>query len=66
MPTDVFYRERGRYGSLLRSREADDPELIAAKNLMLEEALVEAVRRAMLKAPAMTDAVRQRVIGLLS
>jgi hypothetical protein len=62
----TYMQARGRYASLTRDRESGDPELIAAKHTMQEEALVIAITRALAKAPPMTDAIRARIIGLLS
>jgi hypothetical protein len=62
----TFRQARGRYASLTRDRPADDPELVAARQQMQEIALVNAIEKALTKAPAMTDAIRARIIGLLS
>ena len=66
MPTDIFLRERARYGALVRSRKADDHELLAARALMAEESLVDAISKALAKAAPLTPAVRERILGLLS
>jgi hypothetical protein len=66
MPTDIFFRERARYGALVRSRRPGDPELVAARALMAEESLVDAIAKALAKAPPLTPAVRERILGLLS
>jgi hypothetical protein len=62
----TFLQARGRYASLTRDRAPDDPELVAAKRTMQEIALVNAIERALTKAPPMTDELHQRIIGLLS
>jgi hypothetical protein len=62
----TFLQDRGRYASLTRDRAPGDPALVAAKHTMQEEALVIAITRALAKAPPMTDAIRARIIGLLS
>jgi hypothetical protein len=62
----TYMQARGRYASLTRDREPGDPELIAAKHTMQEEALVIAVEKALAKAPPMTAELRARIIGLLS
>jgi hypothetical protein len=62
----TYMQARGRYASLTRDREPGDPELIAAKHTMQEEALVIAITRALAKAPPLTDELRGRIIGLLS
>lgn len=59
-------RERGRYAALLRSRAADDPELLEARRRMREEAFVAAVRRALAKAPPITPTLRARIDALLA
>jgi hypothetical protein len=66
VPTELFYQERARYGALVRSRQAGDPELVAARALMAEESLVDAINKALAKAPPLTPAVRERILGLLS
>jgi hypothetical protein len=65
MATEDFYRYRGAVGSLTRSRPADDPELVEARPAMAEETLVDAVAKALRKAPALAPQARQRVIALL-
>jgi hypothetical protein len=64
--TRTFRAERARYASLTRSRTPDDPELIASRQLMLEQAFIDAIDRALSKAPPMTPDVRERIVGLLS
>jgi hypothetical protein len=65
MATKTFYRERAKVGSLTRSRQPDDPELVAACALMAEESLVDAIAKALSKAPPLTRAVRERINALL-
>jgi hypothetical protein len=65
MATEDFYRYRGVVGSLTRSRPADDPELLAARLRMAEESLVDAIAKALKKAPPLTRAVRERINALL-
>ena len=65
MATDIFYRERAKVGSLTRSRQPDDPELVAARAVMAEESLVDAIAKALSKAPSLTRAVRERINALL-
>jgi hypothetical protein len=62
----TYPQARGRYASLSRDREPNDPELVAARHTMQEIALVNAIERALTKAPPMTDELRARIIGLLS
>jgi hypothetical protein len=66
VPTELFYQERARYGALTRSRNPDDPELLASRAVMDEESLVDAIAKALAKAPPLTPAVRERILGLLS
>jgi hypothetical protein len=65
MATKTFYRERAKVGSLSRSRPSDDPELLTARSLMAEESLVDAVAKALRKAPPLAPQARERVIALL-
>jgi hypothetical protein len=62
----TYLQARGRYASLSRDREPNDPELVAAQRTMQEIALVNAIEKALAKAPPMTDELRARIIGLLS
>ncbi|MGB8500811.1 hypothetical protein [Mycobacterium sp.] len=48
------------------SRQPNDPELLAARALMAEESLVDAIAKALKKAPPMTPQVRERVLGCSS
>jgi hypothetical protein len=43
----------------------DDPELVAARAVMAEESLVDAIAKALSKAPSLTRAVRERINALL-
>jgi hypothetical protein len=40
--------------------------LLAARALMAEESLVDAINKALAKAPPLTPAVHERILGLLS
>jgi hypothetical protein len=62
----TFMQARGRYASLTRDREPDDPELVAARQQMQEIALVNAIDKALAKAPPITEELRARIIALLS
>ena len=44
---------------------ADDPELVAARAVMAEESLVDAIAKALSKTPPLTRAVRERINALL-
>ncbi len=59
-------RERGRYAALLRSRTADDPDLLKARRRMREEALVNAIERALKNSPPLTTELRARIETLLA
>jgi hypothetical protein len=59
-------RARGRYAALLRSRAADDPELLEAQRCLREEALIAAIGRALKKAPPLTLELRARIGALLT
>ncbi len=59
-------RERGRYAALLRSRAADDPDLLEARRLMRQEALVNAIERALKNSPPLTTELRARIDVLLA
>jgi hypothetical protein len=61
----TYLQARGRYASLTRDREPHDPELVAAKHTMQEIALVDAIEKALAKAPTpMSDEVLARIIAL--
>jgi hypothetical protein len=62
----TFGQARGRYASLTRDRPPNDPVLLAARHEMQEAALMNAVEKALAKAPPMTDELRARILGLLS
>ena len=59
-------RERGRYAALLRSRACDDPDLLQAHRRMREEALVNAIGRALKNSPPLTTDLRARIEALLA
>ena len=66
MSTSTFRSERARYASLTRSRPADDPELVASRQRMLEQGLIDAIDRALQKAAPITGKVHERIVALLS
>ena len=66
MSTSTFRSERARYASLTRSRPADDPELVASRQRMHEQGLIDAIDRALQKAPPITGKVHERIIALPS
>jgi hypothetical protein len=45
----TYLQARGRYASLTRDRQPNDPELVAAKRTMQEIALVDAIEKALAK-----------------
>lgn len=59
-------RERGRYAALLRSRASDDPDLLQARRLMREEALVNAIARALRNSAPINTELRARINALLA
>ena len=61
-----FRVQRGRVAVLTRFRDPTDPELLDARRRMGEEALVEAVAKAVAKAPPITSSLRQRVLNLVA
>ena len=65
MSTTSFHVHRARLASLSRSRPPDDPELVETRLCMQEEVLVNAITRALQKAPPMTPQLRERIIALL-
>ncbi|WP_208862488.1 hypothetical protein [Mycolicibacterium conceptionense] len=62
----AMHEHRARVAALTRSRTPDDPALLDARAKMREEALVNAIERALAKAPPLTHEVRSRIVGLLS
>lgn len=58
-------RERGRVAALSRSRSADDPELIAARQNLKTERLADHIAKVVGEAPPLTEAQRDRLAGLL-
>lgn len=58
--------ERARIASLSRSREADDPELVEARQRLRTVMLAETIRTAVEAAPPMTRDQRRYLAGLLT
>lgn len=58
--------QHAHVAALARHRAPDDPDLMTARAKLREEALVRAVEKALAKSPPLTDAVRQRIVGLLA
>lgn len=61
-----FHEERARVAVLSRYHPYDYPELVAARQRMNEEVLVNAVTKALAKAPPLRPEVRDRIVALLS
>jgi hypothetical protein len=57
--------ERARVASLTRSREPDDPDLVAARQNLRAERLAEHVARVLNELPPLTDQQIERVAALL-
>jgi len=58
--------ERARVASLTRSREPDDPELVAARRNMRAERLADHVRKVVDQAPPLTSEQRARIAAILN
>jgi hypothetical protein len=61
-----FRIQRGRAAVLTRFRDPADPELLDARRRMREEAFLEAIAKALAKAPPLKADLRQRAIDLLA
>ena len=61
-----FFIQRGRAAALTRFRDPADPELLDARRRMSEESFLEAIAKALAKAPGLSPELRQRAIRLLS
>lgn len=57
--------DRARVASLTRSRTADDPELIAARQQLKTQRLADYIQRTMDAAPPLTMEQRDRLARLL-
>jgi hypothetical protein len=60
-----YTHHRARVAALRRYRAPHDSEVVSERQLLAEEKLVNAVERALAKAPPLSDEVRSRIIGLL-
>ena len=65
MITPEFRVERARFASLVRHRDDDDRELVAAHQSMQEQVLLNAIDKALAAAPPLTPEMRSRRVGLL-
>lgn len=64
-PSPRWTSHRARLASLSRSREPDDPDLIAARRDLKAARLTEYVARTVDDFPPLTDEQRSRVAALL-
>lgn len=64
--SDRFRSERARVAVLTRYRNPTDPVLLAARRRMHEEVLVDAIAKALTKAPPLTPTVCDRIISLVA
>jgi hypothetical protein len=62
----TWTHERARIASLSRSRDADDPDLIAARRNLRVERLADYITRTVESAPPLTPEQRDRLALLLS
>lgn len=58
-------RERAKVASLSRSREADDPELVGARQRLKAARLEDHVAKVLASAPPLSDEQRERIGQLL-
>jgi len=61
----TWKHERARVASLTRSRPADDPDLVDARQKLKAERLAEHVTKVVAQAPPLTPAQRDRIAVLL-
>lgn len=57
--------ERARIAGMTRSRPADDPDLLAARQNFKALRLEDHIRRVVSEAPPLTDAQRDRIATIL-
>ena len=62
----TWTHERARVASLTRSRAADDPDLVSARQNLKAERLAEYIRKTVDSAPPLTPEQRDRLALLLS
>jgi hypothetical protein len=63
--TSAFNHHRGRVAALSRSRTADDPELVDARQNMRAERLAAYIEKVVAQAPPLTLEQRDRLALLL-
>ena len=61
----VIKSGRGRVAALSRSRQPDDPELLAARRDLAADVISDHIARIVAKAPPLTDEQRDRIATLL-
>lgn len=61
----MWTSERARYASLTRSREPDDPDLLAARRDLRAARAEDYIRDLVAAAPPLTDVQRERLAVLL-
>ena len=64
-PTATRFAARARLNSLQRYRQADDPDIAAARLSLREAKLVDAIRREADADPPLSDSQRARLAALL-
>lgn len=64
-PLSTWTHERARIGALSRSRDDDDPELVAARQNLKAQKLAAHIKRVVDEAPPLTDAQRDELAVLL-
>lgn len=64
-PAPSVARQRGRVAGLSRSRPADDPEFIAARQELAAANIAAYVEKVVASAPPLTDEQRDRLTNLL-
>lgn len=60
----VLHHERARVAALTRSRESNDPELLAARRDLAAEKLASFIQRTVDAAPPLTDEQRSKLAAL--
>lgn len=63
--SSTLVRKRGRVGALSQHREANDPELIAARQDLAASVMEEQARRLVEKFPPLSDEQVGRIVSLL-
>lgn len=61
----TVFHERARIASLTRSRQPDDPELVAARQNLAALRLEEFVSKTLATCPPLTNTQRDRIAALL-